>query len=156
MAPTDHTGRMTLSLCMYIHHDSNHPPHVKKQMVKMIGRRISDLSSNENIFNQSAPIYNQALKNSGFHEEIQFLKRTEPVARGRKRKVIYFHPPWSDQIETKIGQSFLNLLDKHFPRGTELYHFFSRQKVKVSYSNLPNVPRAVVWELPSESDGGSQ
>ena len=65
---------------LYIHHDSNHPPHVKKQMVKMIGRRISDLSSNENIINQSAPIYNQALKNSGFHEEIQFLKRTEPVA----------------------------------------------------------------------------
>ena len=62
---------------LYIHHYSKHPPHVKKQMVKMIGIQISDLSQ---IFNQSAPIYNQALKNSGFHEEIQFLKRTEPVA----------------------------------------------------------------------------
>ena len=31
---------------LYIHKDSNHPPHVKKQMVKMIGRRISDLFSN--------------------------------------------------------------------------------------------------------------
>merc|ERR1711983_451539 len=35
---------------LYIHKNSNHPPHVKKQMVKMIGRRISDLSSNEDIF----------------------------------------------------------------------------------------------------------
>ena len=128
---------------LYIHKDSNHPPHVKKQMVKMIGRRISDLSSNENIFDQAAPIYNQALKNSGFNEDIQFSKRTEAAGRSRKRKVIYFHPPWSDQIETKIGQSFLNLLDKHFPRGTELHHFFSRQKVKISYSNLPNVSRAI-------------
>ena len=47
---------------LYIHQNSNHPPHVKKQMVKMIGRRISDLSSNEQIFDQAAPIYNQAKK----------------------------------------------------------------------------------------------
>ena len=49
--------------------------------------------------------------------------------------------PWSDQIHTRIGKSFLQLLDKHFPRGSELFHYFSRQKVKVSYSILPNVSR---------------
>lgn len=128
---------------LYIHQNSNHPPHVKKQMVKMIGRRISDLSSDENIFNQAAPIYNQALRNSGFLENIQFSKRNEEPSKRRKRNVIYFHPPWSDQIETKIGMSFLSLLDKHFPKGAELHKYFSRQKVKVSYSNLPNVSRAI-------------
>ena len=35
----------------------------------------------------------------------------------------------------------MNLLDKHFPKGSELFHYFSRQKVKVSYSILPNVAR---------------
>ena len=80
---------------LYIHKNSNHPPHVKKQMVKMIGRRISDLSSDENIFNEAAPIYNQALRNSGFLENIQFSKRNEEPAKRRKRNVIYFHPPWS-------------------------------------------------------------
>ena len=128
---------------LYIHKDSNHPPHVKKQMVKMIGRRISDLSSSEEIFNQSAPIYNQALSNSGFNESIQFSKRPETRKRNRNRKIIYFHPPWSDTIESKVGKSFLKLLDKHFPRGSELNHYFNRQKVKVSYSNLPNVDRAI-------------
>ena len=128
---------------LYIHQNSNHPPHVKKQMVKMIGRRISDLSSNEQIFDQAAPIYNQALRNSGFLENIQFSKRNEEQRRHRRRKVIFYHPPWSNQIETKIGKSFLSLLDKHFPRGSDLFNYFNRQKVKVSYSNLPNVSRAI-------------
>ena len=84
------------------------------------------------------------MRNSGFVEDIQFCKRTqEPIRRKHKRKIIYFHPPWSDQIEPKIGKSFLNILDKHFPRGSELYHYFNRQKIKVSYSNLPNVSRAI-------------
>ena len=130
------------SVPLYIHKDSNHPPHIKKEMVNMVGRRISDLSSSEEIFKQAAPIYNQALRNSGFNEEIKFSKRTRDDKRAnRSRKIIFFHPPWSDQIETKIGQGFLKLLDKHFPRGTELFHYFSRQKVKVSYSILPNVAR---------------
>ena len=127
---------------LYIHKDSNHPPHIKKEMVNMVGRRISDLSSSEEIFKQAAPIYNQALRNSGFNEEIKFSKRTRENKRAtRSRRIIFFHPPWSDQIHTRIGKSFLQLLDKHFPRGSELFHYFSRQKVKVSYSILPNVSR---------------
>ena len=63
------------SIPVYIHKDSNHPPHIKKGLVNMISRRISDLSSNEEIFNQAAPIYNQALKNSGFDESIKFSKK---------------------------------------------------------------------------------
>ena len=124
---------------LYIHRDSNHPPHIKKEMVKMVGRRISDLSSSEEIFKQAAPIYNQALRNSGFNEEIKFSKRDNNRKGNRSRRIIFFHPPWSDQIKTNVGKCFLQLLDKHFPRGSELFHYFSRQKVKVSYSILPNV-----------------
>ena len=131
------------SIPVYIHKDSNHPPHIKKGLVNMISRRISDLSSNEEIFNQAAPIYNQGLKNSGFDESIKFSKKQANSKRNRTRKIIYFHPPWSDQIESKIGKGFLSLLDKHFPKGCELFHFFNRQKVKVSYSNLPNVARQI-------------
>ena len=131
------------SVPVYIHKDSNHPPHIKKGLVKMISRRISDLSSSEEIFNQAAPIYNQALRNSGFDEAIKFSRKENNNKRTRGRKIIYFHPPWSDQIESKLGKGFLQLLDKHFPRGCELFHYFNRQKVKVSYSNLPNVARQI-------------
>ena len=131
------------SVPVYIHKDSNHPPHIKKGLVNMISRRISSLSSSEEIFNQAAPIYNQALRNSGFDEPIKFSKKDDKIKRNRSRKIIYFHPPWSDQIESKIGKGFLQLLDKHFPKGSELFHYFNRQKVKVSYSILPNVTRQI-------------
>lgn len=129
------------SVPVYIHKDSNHPPHIKKGLTHMIGRRISDLSSSEEIFKLAAPLYNQALKNSGFNEDISYSERNETRNRGRKRTIIYFNPPWSDQIETKIGQNFLKLMDKHFPKSKEIGRYFNRQKVKVSYSNLPNVAR---------------
>ena len=81
-------------------------------------------------------MYNQALRNSGFNEEISYSERNARRNKGRKRKIIFFHPPWSDQIETKVGQNFLKLLDKHFPRGSELSQYFNS-----IYSNLPNVAR---------------
>ena len=46
---------------MYVHKDSNHPRHVKKELPKMIGRRISDLSSNKDVFKSEAVVYSNVL-----------------------------------------------------------------------------------------------
>ena len=100
------------------------------------------LSSNEDIFKSVAPIYNQALKNSGFNEEIKYEPRRTKRTR-RPRKVIYFNPPWDDQIRTNIGGQFLRLVDQHFPPGSELHSIFNRQKLKISYSNMPNIKRII-------------
>ena len=35
--------------------------------------------------------------------------------RQRKRNIIWFHPPFSKFVVTKIGKTFLRLIDKHFP-----------------------------------------
>ena len=127
---------------VYISKNSNHPPAVKKGLVQMIGYRISDLSSNAEIFNSVAPVYNQALRNSGFNEEIKYEpKRTKRTRR--PRKVIYFNPPWDDQIRTNIGGNFLRLVDKHFHPNSNLHSIFNRQKLKVSYSNMPNIKRII-------------
>lgn len=50
----------------YIYVGSCHLPVVFKNLVKNISKRISDLSSNIDIFNKVAPIYNKALGDSGF------------------------------------------------------------------------------------------
>ena len=46
----------------YINKKSNHAPVVLKQLPKSIAKRISDISSDENIFCNSIPIYSEALK----------------------------------------------------------------------------------------------
>ena len=127
---------------VYISKHSNHPPTVKKGLVGMIGKRISDLSSSEEIFDSVAPLYNQGLRNAGFNEDIKYEPR-RPKKRVRVRKVIYFNPPWDDSIRTNIGASFLRLVDKHFSPGSGLRSVFNRQKLKVSYSNMPNIKRII-------------
>ena len=47
----------------YIHKESNHPPSIIKQIPFWIESRLSSISSNEKIFNESSPIYQDALKN---------------------------------------------------------------------------------------------
>ena len=56
-------------------------------------KRISDISSNENIFTQSLPMYQDALQKSGFTERIKYIasdnirqSNTEEKKR-RKRKI---------------------------------------------------------------------
>ena len=42
---------------LYVHTKSNHPPHVLKQIPISISKRISNISSNEDIFKKAAPYY---------------------------------------------------------------------------------------------------
>ena len=38
-----------------------------------------------------------------------------------KGKIIRFNTPYSENVETNIGKTFLKLIDKHFPKTQELY-----------------------------------
>ena len=45
------------NIILCIHVESNHPPNIIKQIPKTIEKRLSQLSSNEEIFNESATFY---------------------------------------------------------------------------------------------------
>ena len=49
------------NIIQYIHVESNHPPNIIKQIPKTIEKCLSQLSSNEEIFNESAPFYEEKL-----------------------------------------------------------------------------------------------
>ena len=53
--------------------------------------------------------------------------------------MIWFNPPYSKNVVTKVGHYFLKLLDKHFPRHHKLHKIFNRNTVKVSYSCTKNI-----------------
>ena len=51
----------------YINTQSNHPPHIIKEIPRMIASRLSSISSNEKTFEEAKPIYCQALRDSGYN-----------------------------------------------------------------------------------------
>ena len=71
---------------VYINKKSNHPPVVLKQLTKSIDKRISHISSDENIFCNSIPIYSEALKKSGFNDRLIYSTKTAGCDTPEKKK----------------------------------------------------------------------
>ena len=97
---------------LYIHKDSNRPLIILNQIPTSIEKRISTLSSNETIFNESKEIYQKALEKSGYRQTLKYHPSNENVSnnkRNRKRNVIWFNPPFSANVKTKVGNYFLIL-----------------------------------------------
>ena len=59
---------------LYIHSESNYPPSIINKLPSMTNRRNSNLSCNENEFNKAKPLYESALKSSGFNCSMKFAK----------------------------------------------------------------------------------
>ena len=59
---------------LYIHKHLNLPQNTLRDLPKSISKIISDTFSNEDIFKNHIPIYQQALKNSGFNNNLTYSK----------------------------------------------------------------------------------
>ena len=62
--------------------------------------------------------------------------------RNRQRNVTWFNPPYSQNVETKVGitsKCFLSLIDHHFPKSNPLHKIFNRNTLKLSYSCMNSV-----------------
>ena len=53
---------------------SNHAPSIIKQVPASISSRISTLSCDANGYQNTAELYNEALRSSGYNENIQYVK----------------------------------------------------------------------------------
>ena len=111
---------------------------------KTIEKRFSKLSSNEEIFNQSAQYYEEKLASSGYKTKLKYQPpNVNKNKRNRKRNIIWFNPPYSKNVSTKIGKYFLNLVDKHFPRHHTLHKIFNRNTLKISYCTTKNIKSVI-------------
>ena len=72
----------------YINRLSNHPPSILKQIPSSMQQRINSLSHNQQAFDTAAPIYNDALKRSNFHAEINYepSANTNSINKRRTRQ----------------------------------------------------------------------
>ena len=84
---------------LYVHKHSNHPPSVINNIPKSINRRLSSISSNEEVFNQSVKIHQEALEKSGYDHTLKF----EPVIFEEKK-------------DKKTYQEISHILTPPFPK----------------------------------------
>ena len=84
-------------------------------------------------------LYNDALKSSGYNENIQFVRNQNQgvlnKSRNRSRNTIWFNPPYSQNVQTNVA--------KHFPKSHMLHKIFNRNNFKVSYSCTTNMANII-------------
>jgi len=105
---------------------------ITKQIPISIQTRLSNLSSNENIFSQASPYYEEALERPGYKHEFQYAPKRNQQRNRRGRKIIWFNPPYNKNLSTNIGKYFLNLVNKHFPQKHKFRKIFNKNNVKVT------------------------
>ena len=130
----------------YINVNSNHPKAIIKQVPKAVNLRIRNLSVNEEIFRKGSKMYIDALISSGYKESFTYKEEKVPNGnnnkdinkenrrKNRKRKIIWFNPPFCRITNINIGKYFLKLVDKHFKHGNKLHKIFNRKTLIISYS----------------------
>ena len=134
---------------VYINKQSNHPPNIIADIPKAISKCLTNISCNKNVFLRNIDIYQIALKNSGFDGPVTYNDQSEQAsnvnieeanqARKHNHAIIWYKLPYSMNVKTNIGKTFLKLLQKHFPPTHPMYTTFNKNKIKISYGCFPNM-----------------
>ena len=131
----------------YINTKSNHPPSIIKAVPEGINKRLSQISSNEQLFNNAIPEYQAALTRSGHTYQLNYnpdtRRSTNDNKRKRSRNITWFNPPFDARVKTNVGRMFLDIIDKSFPDAHSLRPLFSHNTLKISYSCMPNVKNVI-------------
>ena len=101
------------NLLVYIHKHSKHPPAILNKLPKSTAKRISDLSSSENIFHDAIPVYKEASQKSGFTSNLVYTpKQTDyynnnEETKKRRRKIIWSKPHIPKLLKVILVKRFL-------------------------------------------------
>ena len=104
----------------------------------MINNRLSELSSNQEEFNKTKPLYEEALSESNYKALIKLEKPQYRTKRNRLCKLIWFNPPFCQNVKTNIGKTFLKLVKQRFPKHHKLSKIFNKNTLKLSYCCMKN------------------
>ena len=117
---------------IYNNKSSNHPKNIIKDLAKAIGKRLSDTSCNQEVFEATLLIYEEALRNNGFNEKLSYTENNsnnphkKEEKRRRKRNIIWFNPSYSANVKTNIGKIFFRILKKNFQEIIYFIKFLKR------------------------------
>ena len=100
-------------------------------------------------------VYNNALRTASYNSNLQYTKKPTIRKRTRKKNVVWFNPPWNDEVSTNIAKRFLAMVDRHFPKGSTLGKHINRNTVKVSYSSMPNMAKIIAGHNKKVTSAGT-
>ena len=84
--------------------------------------------------------------NIGYNFELKYNPEDQNKKKKRKartRNCTYFNPPYSRNVKTKIGEKFLKLIEKCFPKNHPLNKIINRNTVKIGYKCMPSFKTAI-------------
>ena len=97
-------------IIQYINKESNHPPSIIEHLPASTENRLSNNSSDEKMFKEAAIYYEDTLNKAGYINNLVYHTKStnnqENKNKSRQRNVIWFNPPYSESVATKIGQYF--------------------------------------------------
>ena len=92
---------------LYVNTKSNHPLVITKRIPHAIQTRLLNISTDQEIFNNSKHEYEKALQEAGHHTDLKYTPKHEnnnSRQHQRKRRIIWFNPPFSQHVTTNIGK----------------------------------------------------
>ena len=141
----------------YVNKASNHPPCIPRNIPSSIEKRLNTISSSEAEFNEAKTDYERTLGNAGYSKELKYDAEHSSTTRAprKRRRIIWYNPPFSKNVATNIGREFFKLLQLHFPKQHPFHCIFNRNTVKLSYScttNIDNIVKAQNTKILSKDD----
>ena len=72
----------------------------------MINKRFSELPCNQEKFDKTKPLYEEALSESNYKASLKFEKPQYKTKTNRLRKVIWLNPQFNQNVKTNVGKIF--------------------------------------------------
>ena len=94
---------------LYVHRLSNHSPALLKKIPQNINKRLTNISSTEQAFDEATTPYQQVLKESGYDYKLKFnphARRAMKKSNAWKRKITCYNPPWDSNVKTNLEGNF--------------------------------------------------
>ena len=81
----------------------------------MIKKRLSELSCNTDEFEKAKLLHEKSLQENGYKTSMSYAQTEVKTSKNRSWNMIWFNPPFSQNVKTNIDKIFLKLIKKHFP-----------------------------------------
>ena len=146
------------SKILYVDANSNHPSNITKSIPKNVNDRLIKRASSKKEFEENKTEYEKALAEAGYKANLSYTKVNNDKKKNnnRKRKIMWFNPPYCMSVRTNIARKFLDLVKRHFNDENPLKVLFNKNNMRVSYccmSNLETIIKRHNFKILNEGNG---